>query len=674
MSELGQFALRLGLFLSGYAIMVDLLGSWRDRRELLRSGRNATAGALLCMTVSCIALLILLARSDFAVRYVAQNTSRALPFVYKLTALWAGAAGSLLLWLWLQTGFVVLAFSKSDGSSERFCAAARAAANLVAVFFFLVLLFDKDPFALSVTTPSDGAGLNPLLQHPAMILHPPALFLGYAAFAIPYAWTFAALRRDDRRVGCAHHLPSTLGRTGGQSPPYGFRSARLWSLFAWTFLTVGIGLGAWWAYEELGWGGYWAWDPVENSSLIPWLTATALLHCARTYRADGRTGVWFMVLSIATFSLCIFGTFLTRYGLVTSVHAFPDPGLGILFLVLVALIGAIGGVLFLQWRVRRKPVAETGARGVRLVIWNNWLMVLLAFVILVGTLFPFFSGFLSDPPITLKPDYFTKITAPLGLALLLLLGICPHLIRAGFGRTWRTLGAIITVVAAVLIWALADGLAIAYLVACAFVGVNLLVDFVQRYARRGVPAQASSGQREQARAGVGAAPGVRWLGARIVHVGVLLAFVGIAGSGGFDIEKQVALKPGQQVRVGSFDLTYNDLDAEHGPNFTAVKANVSVSRGRKQIGTFSPAIAYYPHSEKPTSEVKIRRTLAGDLYLALGQVDRATKLINLTVFIKPLINWIWIGSTLMVLGTALVLAAGLGHERGVPAGDAVVEK
>jgi cytochrome c-type biogenesis protein CcmF len=657
MSELGQFALRLGLFLSGYAILVDLLGSWRDRRELLRSGRNATAGALLCLTVSCVALLILLARSDFAVQYVAENTSRALPFVYKLTALWAGAAGSLLLWLWLQTGFVVLAFSKSDSSSERFCAAARAAANLVAVFFFLVLLFDKDPFALSVATPSDGAGLNPLLQHPAMVLHPPALFLGYAAFAIPYAWTFAALRRDD------------LSR-----PPIFFRLARLWSVFAWMFLTVGIALGAWWAYEELGWGGYWAWDPVENSSLIPWLTATALLHCARTYRPDGRTGVWFMVLSIATFGLCIFGTFLTRYGLATSVHAFPDPGLGILFLVLVALIGAIGGVLFLRWRLRRKSVVETGARGVRLVIWNNWLMVLLAFVILVGTLFPFFSGLFSKDKISLKSEYFTKITAPLGLALLLLLGICPHLIREGFGRTWRTLGAIITAVAAVLIWALADGLAIAYLVACAFVGVNLVVDFVQRYARRGAPAQALSGQKNQARAGVGTTPGIRWLGARIVHVGVLLAFVGIAGSGGFDIEKQVALKPGQQVRVGSFDLTYNDLDAEHGPNFTAVKANISVSRGQKQIDKLSPAVAYYPQSEKSTSEVKIRRTLAGDLYLALGEVDNATKLINLTVFIKPLINWIWIGSTLMVLGTVLVLAAGLGRERGVPAGDAVVEK
>jgi len=657
MAELGQFALRLGLFLSAYAILVDLLGSWRDRRELLRSGRNATIGALLCLTVSCVALVILLARSDFAVRYVAENTSRALPFVYKLTALWAGAAGSLLLWLWLQTGFVVLAFSKSDGGSERFCAAARAAANLVAVFFFLVLLFDKDPFALSVTTPNDGAGLNPLLQHPAMVLHPPALFLGYAAFAIPYAWTFAALRRDN------------LSR-----PPIFFRLARLWSLFAWMFLTVGIALGAWWAYEELSWGGYWAWDPVENSSLVPWLTATALLHCARTYRADGRTGIWFMVLSIATFGLCIFGTFLTRYGLVTSVHAFPDPGLGILFLVLVALIGAIGGLLFLRRRLRRRPVAETGARGIRLVIWNNWLMVLLAFVILVGTLFPFLSGLFLSDKISLKSEYFTKITAPLGLALLLLLGVCPHLIREGFGRTWRTLGAIVTAVAAVLIWVLAGGLAVAYLIACAFVGVNLLVDFVQRYALRRASTQPLAGRKEQARAGVSATPGVRWLGARIVHVGVLLAFVGIAGSGGFDVEKQVALKPGQQVQVGGFDLTYNDLDAEHGPNFTAVKASIAVSRGQKRIGTLSPALAYYPQSERPTSEVKIRRTLAGDLYLALGEVDNATKLINLTVFIKPLIDWIWIGSVLMVLGTALVLAAGLGRERGVPAGDTVVEK
>ena len=239
MADLGQFALRLGLFLSGYAILVDLLGSWRKRSELLRSGRNATLGCLLCLTVATVALWFLLVRGEFSVSYVAEHTSRALPLVYKLTALWAGASGSLLLWLWLQTGFVVLAFSRSGESHERFNGVARAAANLVAVFFFLVLIFDKDPFGLSVTTPRDGAGLNPLLQHPAMALHPPTLFVGYAAFAIPYAWTFAALKQADPRQSLLL-----------------FERARNWSLLAWGFLTIGIALGAWWAYEELGWGGY----------------------------------------------------------------------------------------------------------------------------------------------------------------------------------------------------------------------------------------------------------------------------------------------------------------------------------------------------------------------------------------------------------------------------------
>jgi cytochrome c-type biogenesis protein CcmF len=643
MPDLGQFALRLGLFLSAYAILADLLGRWQGRGELLRSGRNATLGCLLCLTLACIALWILLVRSDFAVKYVAENTSRALPLVYKLTALWAGAAGSLLLWLWLQTGFVALAFSKADADTGRFCAGARAAANLVAVFFFLVLTIDKDPFGLSVTTPRDGAGLNPLLQHPAMALHPPALFLGYGAFVIPYAWTFAALRRED------------LTR-----PPVLFDRARHWLLFAWMLLSIGVALGAWWAYEELGWGGYWAWDPVENSSLIPWLTATALLHSARTYRADGKTSLWFMVLAVVTFSLCIFGTFLTRYGLVSSVHAFPDPGLGILFLVLLILIWAIAGLLFLLRRLRRKPAVQTQGSGIRFVIWNNWLMVLLAFVILVGTLFPFLSGPWSDPPITLKSEYFTKITAPGGLVLLLLLGVCPHLIHQGLGRGWRTVGAAITAMASVLIWVLANSLAIAYFVACAFVGLNLVVDFVQRYARRqeGGTLMAS----------------LRWHGARVVHIGVLMAFIGIAGSSGFDVQKQVALRPGARVQVGGFELTYNDLNASHGPNFTAVAADVSVCKGQKPLGRLSPSIAFYGQSGKRTSKVAIRRTLAGDLYLALTEADSGSKLINLTVFIKPLINWIWIGTVLMVLGAAIVLAAGLGRRRIVPPGDAGVEE
>ncbi|GEM_PF-502744 len=629
MGELGQFALRLGLFLSGYAILVDLLGFWRNRSELLRSGRNATMGSLLCLTVATVALWVLLVRSDFSISYVTEHTSLKLPLVYKLTALWAGASGSLLLWLWLQTGFVVLAFSKSGEGYERFSGSARAAANLVAVFFFLVLIFDKDPFGLSVTTPRDGAGLNPLLQHPAMALHPPTLFVGYAAFAIPYAWTFAALKRVDPKQSLLL-----------------FERARNWSLLAWGFLTIGIALGAWWAYEELGWGGYWAWDPVENSSLIPWLTATALLHCGRTFRAGSRIATWFMVLAVLTFSLCIFGTFLTRYGLVSSVHAFPEPGLGILFLVLLIHIWVIAGILFLYRRLRGKSDPVKQGAGMRFIVWNNWLLVLLAFVILVGTLFPFLSGLVSSRQISLKSEYFTKIAAPGGLVLLLLLGICPYLLRHGFNRSWRTFGAVFVGVAAMLVWVLAGKLAIAYFVVCGFVGLNLAADFVQRYTRRRTDggAERLSGS-------------LRWYGARVVHVGVLLTFVGIAGSGGFDIEKQLALRPGERAQIGDFELAYDDLKADHGPNFTAITAAVSVYKGAERIDLLSPSVAFYAQSGKRTSEVDVRRTLAGDLYLALTEVDNASKLINLTVYIKPLINWIWIGNILMVVGTGLVIAA-----------------
>ncbi|MHC4649056.1 MAG: cytochrome c biogenesis protein CcsA, partial [Planctomycetota bacterium] len=328
MAELGHFALILGLFLAGYAVLVDCAGPWQKEARLIKSGRNATMACWSCLTVASVALLTLLIRHDFRVSYVAEHTSMALPLMYRISAFWAGAAGSLLLWLWLQVGFVTMVFCRTGPGQRAFAAGARAAANVVGIFFLLVLILDRDPFALSAVTPSDGAGLNPLLQHPAMALHPPTLFVGYAAFAIPFAWALASL------------MP---GGNAGATPF--FRQARNWILWAWLFLTIGIALGAWWAYEELGWGGYWAWDPVENSSLMPWLVATALLHCSRTYHPRTSIATWMKVLSIVTFSLCIFGTFLTRYGLVSSVHAFPEPGLGILFLVLLVVIWIIAALL-----------------------------------------------------------------------------------------------------------------------------------------------------------------------------------------------------------------------------------------------------------------------------------------------------------------------------------------
>ena len=656
MVELGHFSLLLAFFLSGYAILTDILGACKDRLVLQKSGRNATIASFVCLTVAVFALWVLLIKGDFSVTYVADHTAKALPFLYKVSALWAGAAGSLLFWLWLQVGLVVLVFSRTDPENRTFSADARAAANLVSVFFLLVLILDKNPFALSLTTPDDGAGLNPLLQHPAMAIHPPTLFIGYAAFAVPFAWAIASLRLTK----------------SDQAPPL-FKQARNWVLWAWLFLTIGIVLGAWWAYEELGWGGYWAWDPVENSSLMPWLIATALLHCSRTYGPRTPIAKWFKLLSMLTFSLCIFGTFLTRYGLVSSVHAFPDPGLGILFIVLLIHIWVIAGIILLKkYITNRKTTAPKPpqtqdhqtftqwlsvfvSRGANFIIVNNYLLILLTLVILIGTIFPFLSGLFSDNKTSLKPEYFTKITAPGGLTFLLLLSICPHLFRNAMSKHWRTIIAAVVAVFAAAAWLLTGKIAPACLVISGFAAFSLMADFAIRLIKSK------------------AKPNLRWYGARIVHVGVVLAFIGIAGSGGYDTEDLVALRPGQKHTVAGFDLVYRKLSADHGPNFTAIIADIDVYKSvdpndpnafatgepnepnASLITTLKPAKAVYAASGKSTSEVDVRRTLAYDLYVAVTNIDAQSQLINLRVLVKPLINWIWIGAVISVIGTMLVL-------------------
>lgn len=646
MAELGRFALLVGLFLSGYAILADLLGGWRKDDGLIKSGRNATIACLACLTVAIVALLILLLQSDFSVNYVAQHTSKALPLAYKFSALWAGAAGSLLLWLWLQVGFVTVAFCRPRPDQRIFAAHARTIVNLVSVFFLMVMIIDKNPFDISVIAPADGAGLNPLLQHWAMVLHPPTLFIGYAAFAIPFAWAIASMKHDNR-----------------QGPAPLFRQARKWILWAWLFLTVGIVLGAWWAYEELGWGGYWAWDPVENSSLMPWLAATALVHCCRTYKARTSIGTWLTVLSLLTFSLCIFGTFLTRYGLVSSVHAFPEPGLGILFIVLLIHIWIIAGILMLYKHKREKHGSPAYvSSGVRFVIYNNWLMMLLTFVIFIGTLFPFLSGLFTAQKISLKPEYFDKITAPGGLLLLLLLSVCPHLLRFGISISWRMIGAVFVIIAAVSAWSVTHRFTIPCFIICGFALLSLVADFVSY--------EITIASRKKK--GSSARRSLRWYGSRMVHLGVVLAFIGIAGSRGYGSEEQKVLQPGQTFTLGNFKMVYDDLKADHGPNFTAVTASISVYKTRDSddlkaaadtsvtkdgelIAELRPAKVIYNASGKVVSEVDIHRTLAGDLYLALTDLDSSSKLINLRILIKPLINWIWIGSTVMILGTILVL-------------------
>lgn len=631
MVELGQFSLLLALFLSAYAIPADLVGSWRNDSGLIKSGRNATLAVLLCLSVAMAVLWVLLLSCDFRVKYVADHISIALPMAYKISALWAGAAGSLLLWLWLQLGFLGFVFCKGQPGKTSFAAHARAIANLVSVFFLIILVKDKNPFVMSMMTPQDGAGLNPLLQHPAMVLHPPILFVGYAAFAVPFAWAFASLKWD---------------MADGTTPI--FKQARNWTMVAWVFLTAGIVLGAWWAYEELGWGGYWAWDPVENSSLMPWLTGTALVHCCRAYSPKSKSGGWLVAIGILTFSLCVFGTFLTRSGLVSSVHAFPDPGMSILYIVLLILVIVLALVLaFMRFRRNTPSDGHQPATAHKFMVYNNYLMVFLTFVIFIGTLFPFLSSLFTENKITLNPEYFNKITSPGGLVLLLFIAVCPHLWRYGITRSWRIIGLTVTLAIALTAWFFTKVMAIPFLVICVFILVNLCADFVAY--EKSISKRKKDGQSPKR--------SLRWYGARIVHLGVALMFIGIAGSGGYSLEEQFAMTPGQQKTIGNYNVIYNEMTVEQGANFTAMNANMSVYKDEQLIAELKPAKAVYRPSGKAVSEVDIRRTLGGDLYLALTQVDTNTEMINMRVLIKPLINWIWIGSIIMVIGAALVMTA-----------------
>ena len=620
MAELGQFSLILALFLSGYAILADIAGAWRQDGGLLRSGRNAMLCCFLCLSVAMTVLWIQLIRCDFSIRYVAEHTSLDLPLAYRISALWAGAAGSLLLWLWLQVGMLSTVFSSVQTAKQGFSAYARIISNIVSVFFLMVLVLDKNPFFLSEIIPADGAGLNPLLQHPAMVLHPPLLFVGYAAFAVPFAWAFACFKSSDE-----------------VRDPSLFKAARNWALTAWIFLTVGIVLGAWWAYEELGWGGYWAWDPVENSSLMPWLVATALVHSFRIFTPKTRIVIWTEILCLLTFSLCVFGTFLTRYGLVSSVHAFPDPGKGILFVILLLCVWVLSGILIAKrfWgRKGQEPFSHPRAQEI--FVWNNVLFLILTFVVFVGTLFPFLSDLVGKRQITLKPEYFTKITSPGGLILVLFIGLCPYLWQHGFKKSVRLILAGLVVAGCAVLWFIYKQIALLFFIVSGFLLLNLVMDTVILV-----------------RAG---RFNLRAYGARIVHLGVALMFIGIAGSGGYDTERQMSMVPGQQEQLGNYKLVYESLGADHGPNFTAMWAAVSVYDKHDQlVAQLKPAKAVYSAGGKAVSEVDIRRTLGSDVYLAIMDVDISSKMINLRAMVKPLINWIWIGSVFLVIGAGIVV-------------------
>ncbi len=618
----------------------------------VRLGLGVAAAAA---TVATLALLGLLVTSDFRVEYVASYTSKALPLVYKLSAFWAGQAGSLLLWLWLLTvyGFLV-SMSRRDESL-----AVRAAVLLaaVSVFFGLVTVAVTPPFATLAEPPADGNGLNPLLQNFGMAVHPVTLYLGYVGLAVPFAFALASLlagRRTDEWI----------------------RRSRLWTLFSWLFLSIGILTGAQWAYVELGWGGYWGWDPVENASLLPWLTATAYLHSVMVQERRGSFRGWNFFLASLTFMLTVFGTFLTRSGVLSSVHAFPNTGLGLWFL---AFMGVCLAAMFIALSQRPGVLSDesaTSEKDIRVgilsreasILITNFLFLASTFAVFWGTLFPLISKAFGRGEVAVDAGFYNRANLPVWFLVMVLLSICPILAwKNTTGRDflsrfrWPLAGAILAVAAG-----FAEGIRGA-LTSAVLAAAGLTLGSVISEMARAIAARRRSTGESLLTAAYGAATrDRRKFGGLTVHLAVALIAIGISGAALGTADQTANLAVGQSMQVGGYEITYNDLTMRDEPNQTVVVAALTVKQGGRVLGTLQPRKAFFENYEEPATEVAVMGSLARDIYAILGGWSE-DKSATLRIIINPLMAFLWLGGYVLTAGAlwaawppARRRAAGLG--------------
>ncbi len=641
MSELGSFVLNVSVVTAGYAIVAAVLAAVLDEQSLYRSAAGAVYAVFGLLTVATAVLLYALLSRDFQVAYVADYSNRSLPIVYTISALWGGQEGSLLFWAWVLSLFAAVTVAQNRRQNRRMMPYVIAVMGVVQLFFLIVLALVSSPFVLLPSVPVDGRGMNPLLQNPGMLFHPPTLFFGYVGFTVPFAFAVAALitgRTDDAWI----------------------RSTRRWTIFSWFFLGVGIVLGAKWAYVELGWGGYWAWDPVENASLMPWLTATAYLHSVMIQERRGMLKVWNMVLIILTFLLCIFGTFMTRSGIISSVHSFGQSSIGSFFLFF--LIFALAAVVILL--VRRLPSLRSSNELDSLIsressfLFNNLILVGATFAVFLGTIFPIISEAVRGVKITVGPPFFNKVLVPIGIVLLLLTGICPLIAwrKASVRNFTRNLLAPAVVALGGGVTLLLAGVRHFYALLTFTISIFVVATIVAEVVR-GVRARHTLKSEPYLTALRKLFFGnKRRYGGYIIHLGVVLIFIGISGSSAFKTSTEAFLRQGEEIRLQDYTIRFERLAQYPTAHKTVTSATLSISRGGKTLGYLNPAIENYEHDTTQTaSEVDIRSTLAEDLYAILAGYDMEKSTAVIKLLINPLVAWMWIGSLVLVGGTALVM-------------------
>jgi len=640
MIDLGPLAINLAFVLSAYAIVISLLGVWLRRRDFVASAEHAVLAVWAAVLVAVAVLLHALVSHDFRLEYVAAYSSSTLPLSYTVAALWGGQKGSLLWWLLILTSMSSVVVLQNRSKNRDLMPYVIAVLMTVALFFSGLLVFITPPFERLAVAATEGRDLNPLLQNYWMTIHPPSLYMGFVGMSVPFAFAMGAL-------------------ASGKLGDVWIRTTRRWTLFAWLFLSLGNLFGALWAYEVLGWGGYWAWDPVENAAFMPWLTGTAFLHSVMIQEKKNMLKVWNMVLIILTFSLTIFGTFLTRSGVISSVHSFTQSGLGPFFLGFLACILTVS-LSLLIWRLpmlRSENELDSLLSRESAFLFNNLILVGIAFAVFWGTVFPVVSEWVRGVKITVGPPFFNKVNAPLGLALLFLMGIGP--IIAWRRATWQHLKKSF-------LWPVVVGLvggaacfvagARNYWAVVAFSLIFFVLGTIAAEFTRGVRArQAMVGESALVALVRLTAKNRRRYGGYIIHVAIVMIFVAITGTSLFRQEQQVTLNQGGSFEIGGYSLRYNGLEQRDTPHVAYLMANVSVFAGGKLVDTLKPEKRFYKKPEQPTTEVAIRSTLGSDLYLVLGSYDPDTKMATILAYLNPLIGFLYWGGVVLVLGTFVVI-------------------
>ncbi len=642
MPILGSFVLLAAFVACAYAIAASVAGARRRSARLVESGIGAFYFITALMALASGVLIHAFVTDNYAVKYVQRYSDSAQPLAYKIASYWGGLDGSIMFWVFLLGVFGAIAVYTNRERQRELIPYVVAVIATVEMFFIFLMIVHNNPFSTYLAqAPVDGKGLNPLLQNFYMAIHPPSLYTGFVAMTIPFAFGMAAL--------ITGHLDDSW-----------LRAVRRWTMFGWIFLSFGLTLGMLWAYEELGWGGYWGWDPVENAGLLPWFTATAFLHSVMVQERRGMLRVWNVTLVILTFFLTIFGTFMTRSGIVQSVHAFgEDRELAILFTIfMVAILTfSFGMVLYRLPLLRARHELDSWVSREAAFLANNWILLFSAFFILFATMFPTLSEAVRGERLTVGPPFFNKWMMPIGLILLLLTGIGPLLAwrKSTIANLvnqflWPTTLALTTGVAlyalGVRVWSSGTCFAL-----CAFVVGTIGQEMI-----RGAQVRKSATGTDILTATIGlVGRSHRRFGGYIVHIGIVLMFLGFAGEG-FKQSEQALMLPGQEVKLGHFTIRHDSVSVTSDAQKQMVTGHASIFQDGKSLGTMEPAKWFFnKREEEPTTEVAIRRSITEDLYIVLAAQDVATQSATYVITVNPLVNWIWFGFAVMAIGTGLAL-------------------